>query len=415
MRLPLIAALATLATATAAEPTAPRIVGCEDAVRSSKRGVCANKLGAADFAVLAPGVSWFYNWHFTTDMAAPADGPAFDFIPMVWGDFDGSYTGLEQRLAAGPRPPVVFAINEPNLKGQAFITPEACAKAFLRVKAIADKHGIPVVGPHMALGSSPGDSITAFDPLEQKDVTYGWFVPYLKAFAHFVGPAAKDMPVGVHAYKDIHELKWSIDAAHKQTGGPVWMTEFAQWSAADERAEIAFMMQAVDHMERTPHVAGYAWFKERSDNKRISMFASESGKLTALGEAYVRMPVHDADLYYRLPGRLQAERYRAADKADIAATADGDGFADMVSGGGGWLDLNVAVDAAGQLDIALRLDAEPGTIALSRAGKPLASITVEKAGWQTVTAKAKLPAGTQTIRVQLPERRARINWIEFSR
>lgn len=414
MRLTLAATLAALASVTAAEPAAPRIVGCDEAVRSAKRGVCANKLAAADFSALAPGVSWFYNWHFSTD-ATPPEGLHFDYIPMVWGDFDGSYAGLEQRLASGPRPPVVFAINEPNLKGQAFITPEVCAKAYLRVKAIADKHGIPVVGPHMALGSAPGDSIKAFDPLEKKDVTYGWFVPYLKAFTHFAGKAAEGAPVGVHAYKDIHELKWSIDAAHKLSGGPVWMTEFAQWSAADERAEITFMMQAVDHMERTPHVAGYAWFKERSDNVRISLFAAEAGKLSALGEAYVRMPVHDADLYYRLPGRLQAECYRAADKAEIALSADVDGFADMVSGGGGWLDLNVAVDAAGQLDIALRIDAEPGTIALSRAGKPLASIKVEKAGWQTVTAKAKLPAGTQTIRVQLPEKRSRINWIEFSR
>jgi len=413
MRLPLVAVLAALASVTAAEG-APRIVGCDDAVRSAKRGVCANKLAAADFAALAPGVSWFYNWHFTTD-EKPAEGLAFAYIPMLWGDFAGSYTGLEQRLANGPKPPVVFALNEPNLKGQAFISPEVCAKAFLQVKAIAGKHGIPVVGPHMALGSAPGDSITAFDPLEKKDVTYGWFVPYLKAFAHYAGKEADGMPVGVHAYKDIHELKWSIDAAHKQTGGPVWMTEFAQWGAADARAELVFMMQAVDHMERTPHVAGYAWFKERSDNTKISLFAPESGKLTALGEAYVRMPVHDADLFYRIPGRLQAERYRGADKADIASTADGDGFADMVSGGGGWLDLNVAVDAAGQMNIALRIDAEPGTIALSRAGKPLVAIKVAKAGWQTVTAKAQLPAGTQTIRVQLPERRARINWIEFSR
>ena len=410
----IIPVLAALASVTAAEPIAPRIVGCDEPVRSAKRGVCANKLAPADFTALAPGVSWFYNWHFTTDLTPP-EGLHFDYIPMVWGDFEGSYAGLEQRLASGPRPPAVFAINEPNLKGQAFITPEVCAKAYLRVKEIAGKHGIPVVGPHMALGSAPGDSITAADPLEKKDVTYSWFVPYLKAFAHFAGPAAQGAPVGVHAYKDIHELKWSIDAAHKLTGGPVWMTEFAQWSAADERVEIAFLMQAVDHMERAPHVAGYAWFKERSDNARISLFTGEAGKLSALGEVYVRMPVHDADVFYRLPGRLQVESYRVADKAEIALTTDGDGFADMVSGGGGWLDLNVSVDAAGPMGLALRIDAEPGTIALSRAGKPLASIKVDKAGWQTVTVKAQLPAGTQTVRVQLPDRRSRINWIEFSR
>ncbi|MBE7159383.1 MAG: hypothetical protein INR62_13290, partial [Rhodospirillales bacterium] len=69
-------------------------------------------------------------------------------------------------------------------------------------------------------------------------------------------------------------------------------------------------MQATQLLERSPNVAGYAWFKERVDkNPAISLFTKTQGELTPIGQAYVHMPVHDANVYYRLPGRLQAESY----------------------------------------------------------------------------------------------------------
>ena len=43
------------------------------------------------------------------------------------------------------------------------------------------------------------------------------------------------------------------------------------------------------------------------------------------------MPVHDTNLFYRIPGRLQAERYVTLNQADIAPTTDTDGLADMKS------------------------------------------------------------------------------------
>ncbi len=50
----------------AAEPGKIRVVGCEEPVQSVKRGICLNKFSAEDFKAVAPGVSWYYNWHYET-------------------------------------------------------------------------------------------------------------------------------------------------------------------------------------------------------------------------------------------------------------------------------------------------------------------------------------------------------------
>jgi hypothetical protein len=62
-------ALAFISTAAAAPI---RIVACEEKVPSKKRGICMNTLSASDFRALAPGVSWYYNWHFQSNDRPPA-------------------------------------------------------------------------------------------------------------------------------------------------------------------------------------------------------------------------------------------------------------------------------------------------------------------------------------------------------
>jgi hypothetical protein len=66
------------------------------AAPSPKRGVCAQKLSAGDFRALAPGVSWWYNWHFEPDAEAPEGGP--EFVPMLWSDAAG-LAALEPAIA----------------------------------------------------------------------------------------------------------------------------------------------------------------------------------------------------------------------------------------------------------------------------------------------------------------------------
>ena len=102
------------------------------------------------------------------------------------------------------------------------------------------------------------------------------------------------------------------------------------------------------------------------------------------------MPVHDANVYYRLPGRLQAECYVTIDKMEIQPTNDTDGFAFMGSEGlQGWLEYNVQVDVAGPYTLRFRVGGAAGKV---QGGGP--------GGWQTVEANLNLAAGPQTLRVR---------------
>ena len=407
------APLSAVEAAAAVLPESVATPAADVTARSAKRGVCANHLSDKDFRAVAPGVSWFYNWYHQTGDSAPAE-LGLAFLPMVWGNGPERLAGLESWLAAGNKPLVVLAINEPNLKGQAFIPPAVCADLFARTAAIATRYGIPTVGPHMAIGSAPGDSITADDPIEQKPVTYTWMVPYLKAFMHY----AKDTPVaglGVHAYGDIHELRWSVEATWKEFQRPVWVTEFAQWGAKDEAAELDYLIQAVDFLERSPHVAGYAWFKERSDNNRISLFTKEDGELTVLGRAYVGMPRIDAAIRHAVPGRIEAEAALTLSEYAVRATGDGEGLAELradKSGASATIRLDVAKAGPHRLAVRAR-NGGPGSVAVSIGKRKLGTVQLTGGDWETAAAEVTLPKGACDLTLTVNQAGTAINWLDL--
>lgn len=402
------------AVARADGSSAVRIVACDAPVKSVKRGICLNQMDAKDFMALSPGVSWWYNWHYKDTQNPPA-AAGMEFLPMAWGDRAEDLEGLKAYLATH-KPSRVLAINEPNLKGQAFISPEQTAAFYKKVKAAADVYNIPVIGPNMALGSGAGDSITAMDPIEKKEISYTFMTPFIKAFNSYVGDT--EVPaVAAHTYGNFGELKWMTEMMNKEFNKPVWVTEFAQWGAADAGAERDYLIQAVDLFERAPYVQGYAWFKERVEgNPKLSLLEKESGKLTPLGETYVSMPVHDPKVYYRLPGRLQAESYLRLQDADIAGTGDVEGFLEMrLSGANAWLEYNVAVKEAGTLTVRVRFFGDENTkIEILAGERALATVQGQgrEKGWQTVSAPIVLPAGNQTLQVR-SSGSARLNWMEF--
>lgn len=404
--------LAGASVLTAAEPVRDRVVAADAHVRSAKRGVCLNRVAEADFRVMAPGVSWFYNWYHACDFLPPAE-LEMEFLPMVWGNGAERLAGLESWLAAGHKPRVILAINEPNLRGQAFITPAECAELFQRTVAIADRFDIPVVGPHIALGSAPNESITAHDPLEKKSVTYTWFMPYLKAWAHHLaGPVPA---LGVHSYGNIHELRWSVEATWKAFGKPIWVTEFAQWDAPSDAAELDYLIQAVDYLERSPHVAGYAWFKERSNHARISLLAKEAGELTPLGEAYVSMPTIDPNLRYQVPGRIQAEVATVLSHFDVRSTTDADGIAELrATNANATATIRLHAERAARWRLGVRTSSsESAVITVTVNGKRLGDLRSNGSGWSTATTELALPKGAVDL-LLTTAKGVTINWVEIT-
>ena len=419
----LACALSVGSQAQAAKTTkedAIRIFNCDQQIQSRKRGVGANRLEPADFRALAPGVSWYYNWHFEPAGAGtPPQGVPLHFIPMVWGDRPESLEGVKKYLAGGNKPRVVLGINEPNLSEQAFMSPQQAANLYGRIKAITEPYKIPVSGPQMSIGSPPDMSIKALDPIENKELTYTFMVPYMKAFLHYADQAKIEVAaVGIHPYMNQWGLKGITEMTFKEFNRPIWVTEF---NASDESISMddtrTYLIQAADFLERTSYVEGYAFFKERAvGHSKISLLADEPGKLTPLGEAYVKLPVHDADVYYRIPGRLQAENYVRLHQMEIWPTGDVDGFTHMASNETeSWLDYNLQVDKGGKYDLRLRVTGQPGTISVLKGEQLLASVNSNPAQGQfaTVETSIQLPAGAHTLRIRCSAAAQGINWIEF--
>jgi hypothetical protein len=420
------ALLAIALTVRAGEPIdvstpAIRIVSCDAKVQSRKRGVCANALSDADFKALSPGVSWWYNWGADPDNYRIPAGVPMEFRPMAWGDAPGSLDALRHYLAAGKKPRFVLGINEPNLRGQAFIRPEQAAELYARIRTITDEYGIPLVAPQMAIGSKPTDSIRAFDPIEHKTVTYTFMIPYLKAFRFYLKekhPSQSNIAaIGIHTYDNIYGLKALVELAHRETGLPVWVTEYASLTS-DQRAQREFLVQATDYLERTPYVAGYAWFKERvSDPKwSASLLDPESGQLSSLGKAYVALPVHDADLYYRLPGRLPATNYATMSDGEIWPDPDKDDSAYMSSNkSNAEFDYHVIVDKPGAYLVQISVKGPAGTITLIEDHRSLTTFSLHdhETSWATVPASVALKPGPQTISLQFDHPATSLAWIEF--
>ena len=402
-----------LASSLAPLLAAPRVVEAAAPVQSYKRGVAANALSADDFRVLAPGISWYYTWS-ATPLSKPSD-VSMEFIPMAWNPDPSFQTALANYLAAGNRPRRVFVNNEPNLKGQAFNTPQQSAALYAAIKAKVAAYNIPVVGPHMALGSPLADSISAFDPILNATTTYTTGSSFLDAFFAYAGAANVDS-FAYHTYGHSGENAYFMNLYRTAYSKPLWVTEFSDATAGSQAGMLSYMMTVVDLFEQTPWIEGYAWFKERSSGIAYSdLLSSASGILTALGQAYVQMPVHDPDLYYRVPGRLQAERYVTQIGQYISPTTDSDGLADMsATASSSSLDYHLFVATPGRYTATLRIYGSTSPIKVYRDGILLAQGSPSGSGWSSLPLSFSLEAGMQHLRLSFSSASQRINWLELA-
>jgi hypothetical protein len=278
------------------------------------------------------------------------------------------------------------------------------------VTTVASLYGIPVVGPNMAVASADTASITAFDPIKNATITY-------TGMEDFVA-------LGVHVYDNAGGLDyWARTITYLEYGRPVWVTEYANFNVADITAARDNLILATDYMERSSFITAYAWFKERSKNAddtlvtSISLLSLTSGVLTTLGQYYIAVPVHDSDLYYRLPGRLPAENYVTMSGCSLRATTDTDGTFDLTMSSGATADYNVLIETAGTYTVKVRAagsGAGTGTVQLRENGATLASANTTGTAWQTVTMSVTLPAGPQVLQLRRGTAIAALNWVEFS-
>ena len=261
-------------------------------LKSPRRGLAYNLTDPADFAALAPGVSWYYNWYFGTE--APDSLQAehqLEFVPMLWGtNPEIDYASLESYLAARPDVENVLLLNEPNLTDQANRTPEQAAADWVRYEQLRDdmlaNHGrtIRLIGPAVTWGTMPG---------------YGDPVVWLDAFyAAFQATHGRDPQIDALAF---HWYDYGLNeqlTRLEKYGKPFWVTEFANWHTEPgwtidtEQKQIDALTDMVAICEARADVERYAWFIGRMspDPFFSSLLGAQPGTLTGVGEAYLAQP-----------------------------------------------------------------------------------------------------------------------------
>lgn len=249
--------------------------------------------------------SWYYNW---SPYELEGISGQVEFVPMIWGaenDPRAEHTWARNQewtwLRAGnyKNYPHLLAFNEPDLDGQAEVTPERAVELWEEFEAISDE-GIMVGSPAVAI---PMSYFTTTD--NSYGVVGGWFGKYGQLMAeaeyHYDFTA-------VHIYLDwpSEQILEILEDIYKMTGKPIWITEWGiaggngfDWEGgADgnwQRDKVVdFVKEFIPAVDKLDYVERYAWFPfDGSDavNGAGGLFfgkgtEGEDDRLTAVGDQY---------------------------------------------------------------------------------------------------------------------------------
>jgi len=257
--------------------------------KSPKRGLAYGYHSAADMQVLAPGISWWYNWASVPDAGVVGVYPGLgvEYVPMQWGRNLGSGPVTANQLAAnipaGAR--YLLGFNEPNFLSQASLTPTQAAALWPVLEDVAQRKSLALVSPAV---NYCGSCVT------ENNVTYYSPTQYLDAF-FAACPGCRVDYIAVHTY--VCEERWLRDkiAELKRYNKPIWLTEFACGDMPANQITLArqqkYMLDAVNYLEKEPAIFRYSWFSGRNNEIPNINLLGNSGQLTALGQQYVSLPV----------------------------------------------------------------------------------------------------------------------------
>lgn len=254
--------------------------------KSPKRGLAYDLINPADLDTLKGGVSWWYNWHFTTD--TPEDYYRYyqmEFIPMLWGGNKSSdYEQVKDFILDHAEIEYLLVLNEPNLKEQANQNPAKAASEWVKyeqvINDLAEKQRtVYLVGPAMNWGTMPGFE----DPVVWLDIFYE---------AYRANNNGRDPKIDYLAfYWYDYGLEAQLDRL-KKYGKQIWITEMANWNPNINSYQkmAGQMQQMVSVCERRDDVFRYAWFIGRGfEEKFTNLFNPAPGELNELGKLYISL------------------------------------------------------------------------------------------------------------------------------
>jgi hypothetical protein len=240
----------------------------------AKKGVAAWAFTGAGQALAQSGASWYYTWS-ATPAGGIASPPGVRFVPLIWGAANVNAGTLSQVRGEGP---YLLGFNEPDMSGQADMTPAQALSLWPQLMATGLKLGSPAVATG---GATPG----------------GWLDQFMS------GAAARGYRVGfitLHWYgadfatgAAVSQLESYLQAVHARYHKPIWLTEFAlanfggspQTPGRPQQA--AFLTAATAMLQRLSYVQRYAWFGLEATPADGSMGLFRTGPaVTTVGRAF---------------------------------------------------------------------------------------------------------------------------------
>lgn len=402
---------------------------------SPKRGVCwdesAVKLNTAHAALLAPGVSWVYNWG--PDAGTPAAyGEGFSFEPMAW---NAAYNAsrIRQWLAAHPETRYLLGFNEPNFADQARMTPAQAAQAWPALESIAAEFGVRLVAPALNFSNSQVGG-RVWNPYEWYDEFFRLLpnakIDCLAMHCYMNWYSANTWLATEYFYTDLYNPSKSCYGKYpnlvvfldryKEANGHfprMMLTEFCSWEndGAIKNADFQIdqMTQKVQMLELSDLVEGYAWFMANPSSGSaaypyMGLFTRNAfdAPLSDLGKIYVNMSTFDRTHFYT-PGELiQAKDYVGAttDDRQIRVRPNTETASELPLQieipAGGYPDYLIDVPADGVYRLTFHVNTSAATrlfIYVDNKKTAETNIPATAGAWADVEVEAKLSSGQHTL------------------
>ncbi len=335
------------------------------AAKSFKRGVSKSGSGIflqSEYDIIAPGVSWYYNWGNTPnsgfeDIVNESD-EVIEFIPMCW---NASYNAdaIREWCNNHPETKYLLGFNEPNFVAQANMTPAAAAAAWPEVKALADELGLELVGP--AVNYSPDtDTYPEYE-------MYTWY----SEFVDLVGLDAFDY-IAIHCYSSgTSGMQLMVDSFYEAYGKPIWLTEFCMYgdgsATCTAEQQIASMIQQLEYLEKSDRVYRYAWFILNNSattspaNGLIKPALGTDRELSEQGMVYVYMSDFDETVFHDINEIVPASEYISSISSSSLMLGSSDDSSDMGQLDitrfvyGAYADYQFDIPQAGEYTLTLRV------------------------------------------------------------
>ncbi|WP_210494956.1 glycosyl hydrolase [Patulibacter sp. SYSU D01012] len=262
-----------------------------DAARRPLVGVASGRYADAGDArrLRAVGARWTYDWSAESRLRP---GAGVEFVPMLWGA--GSVTDATiDRLTAdrrAGRARALLGFNEPDLGGQANMTPAQAIALWPRLEATGLRLGSPAVAsPYTRSQSDPAK--TWLDDFLSRAKAQGRRVDFVAL--HFYGDWTDPTTV--------RSIERDLRRVHARWRLPIWVTETGtlpawRWASRDPHARPT-PSRARAHLRRMARMLGrlgfverWTWFMDRcAGDCRASSLYDARGRRTALGRELRRV------------------------------------------------------------------------------------------------------------------------------